>query len=97
MEDEGDPVESSIVTDNLFMILTGASVFGSVAFSMFLTASLLEKPYIPTLVLGLNCIFWFINIKLRLIESPFLLFMIMVIMGGLRQCSYINFLFLANA
>ena len=94
---EENDLNSSFVGDHLYLILYGGTVIGSVSFSVFVQALLIFRPALPTIALGINCVLWALNAYFKLIESPAILFMAMVAMGGLRQCNYINYLFLANA
>ena len=79
------------------MILQCGAGLGSLVFAVYVQANSLNYPFVPTIALGLNALLWAINLWLGFVQNTFLLFLWMMVIGGLRQVSFINFLFLANA
>ena len=57
----------------------------------------LMRPSLPTLIQFGFFVFWLMNITMGLLENFFIIFIIMVCIGGLWGTSYTNFLYLANA
>ena len=83
--------------DHLFLVLICGSSLGAFASAAYMQAYTLDHPYLPTIVLGINVLFWAFNVFIPIITSVNILFLWMFVIGGLRNCQFINFLFLANA
>ena len=89
--------EVSFIESHLFDFLLGGSAFGALVAAAYIQAYTLPYPFVPLIALAINFVLWAANVAFRFVTSPYLLFIWMMVLGALRNCAYINFLFLANA
>ena len=85
------------IVDHLFITLKGAYSIGGLLTANYYQSGMLTRPNLPTFMLGVNVLLWLVNMYLRIITSPILLCIWLMIVGGIGNCAFITYMFLACA
>lgn len=74
-----------------------AMFIGSFVLMAYVQKIVFIRPTLPTLIQLAFFVFWVFNIQYQLVTNFYLIFVLMIAVGGLLGTDFTNFIYLANA